>query len=434
VGQRRTYQNFLVVSLAVMAVAVSVTMVQYKVPTIITGIVASGVMDVQQTTFLMPAFTFVGIFLALPAGLLVRRIGAKNALLASVGIVAAASLGIMSENVAVLYVCRVFEGMALTLLIVSGPVVVQHKIVPERRGVATGLWIVGGMLGAFLAGVLTPSVFEAGGLVGVWLGYAALTAAAGMALLLVVDDRRGEPDRAVGPGSARARGAARAMPGDARDAACADAVAPAPAGTDGTAGDEPGVRTPPAAYRLLLTRNMLLFFASFVVFQILLLTTLTFLPTYLQQRDFSPTLSGLVSTLPMLLSILTSVAFGVVADRTGRYKLLYLVGLIAMALAVFCMFTSTGSTLWLGVALMGLLGMGAPTVALAVYPRLIGDPKMIAVGMGLLTLIQSIGQFLGTMLPALTLGPGLDQWAMTASVVLGISAFGISFAILCRIE
>ncbi|MDR1015289.1 MAG: MFS transporter [Coriobacteriales bacterium] len=408
--QRGTYQNFLVVSMAVMAVAVSVTMVQYKVPTIIPGIVASGVMDVRQTTFLMPAFTFVGIFLALPAGLLVHRIGAKNALLASVGIVAAASLGIMSENVAVLYACRVFEGMALTLLIVSGPVVVQHKIAPDRRGVATGLWIVGGMLGAFLAGVLTPTVFELGGLLGVWLGYAALTMAAGMALFLVVDDRRGEPDRATVPGRA---------PGG---------------GTPPADRASPVARTPPAAYRLLLTRNMLLFFASFVVFQILLLTTLTFSPTYLQQNDFSPTLSGLVSTLPMLLSIVTSVAFGIIADRTGRYKLLYLVGLIAMALAVFCMFTSTGTTLWLGVALMGLLGMGAPTVAVAVYPRLIGDPAMLAVGMGLLTVIQSIGQFLGTMLPALVLGPALDQWAMMASVVFGISAFGISFAILCRIK
>jgi hypothetical protein len=105
-----------------------------------------------------------------------------------------------------------------------------------------------------------------------------------------------------------------------------------------------------------------------------------------------------------------------------------------MALAVFCMFTSTGMTLGLGVVLMGLLGMGTPTVAVTVYPRLIGNPKLISIGMGLLTVIQSIGQFLGTMLPALILGPELNQWVMMASVVFGISAFGISFAILCRIK
>ena len=51
--------------------------------------------------------------------------------------------------------------------------------------------------------------------------------------------------------------------------------------------------------------------------------------------------------------------------------------------------------------------------------EVIPNPHLVAKGMGVLTLVQCTGQFLGTFLIQLLLGSDLSQW-MLAGVVLGV--------------
>ena len=134
----------------------------------------------------------------------------------------------------------------------------------------------------------------------------------------------------------------------------------------------------------------------------------------------------------MLLAIISSIAFGAVSDATHRCKPLCVTGLLAMAVCAPVMLTCTGAPLWAAVVAMGLLAMGTPTVVIAAYPKILGDPALLTVGMGVLMLVQSIGQFLGSFVPALLLGPDLSNWMLCAAVLCAIGLAGAVSMASCR--
>ena len=88
--------------------------------------------------------------------------------------------------------------------------------------------------------------------------------------------------------------------------------------------------------------------------------------------------------------------------------------------------------MWCTLVVMGLTAMGLPTVAIAAYPQILGNPAYLSMGMGVLMLVQNIGQFLGSLVPSLLLGPAIDGW-LTCGVVLGIIGLLSSVgALLCK--
>jgi MFS family permease len=401
------YQHYLVVSIAIMIVATALTATQYKLPSIIPQTIEAGLLDIGTITILMSVFSFAGIIFAIPAGVLIGRIGAKKAILLAVTTTCIASCAIFFDNTALLIVFRVFEGISLYMVIVAGPVLIQQIVEPAKRGVATGIYIVGGMLGAFVAGLATPVLFTLGSLVGVWMGYALFALVSGFILFLVVQE----------VGGTTVQGTVVSGQDSGSERYIADA--------------SPVVPTRPS-YKTIFSKNIVLLFVSFIIFQIMLIATISFSPTFLQQHGFDPNLSGVVSTLPMLMAILSSVVFGAIADKTGNFKVGYLVGFAAMCISMFLMFTGTGLELWAGVFVMGLLGMGTPAIAMAAYPQMLKSPQLISIGMGVMIVIQCIGQFLGTTLPSLLLGTEIDNWQLMSLTTLVLGAFGLVCALLCK--
>ena len=94
--------------------------------------------------------------------------------------------------------------------------------------------------------------------------------------------------------------------------------------------------------RVFLARDTWCFLVPFALFQMLLLGVLSFAPTAMQQRGVGVVESGFASTLPMLLAIVSSLAFGRLSDRFGRNKPLYLAGMLAMAPCTWLLLTTTG--------------------------------------------------------------------------------------------
>lgn len=153
-----------------------------------------------------------------------------------------------------------------------------------------------------------------------------------------------------------------------------------------------------------------------------------------QQRRMSPTASGFVSTLPMLLAIISSTVFGAVVDRTGRCKPLLVLGLVAMAAVTPVILTQDGCLLWVGVVAMGLLAMGVPTAFISAYPQVLGDPQLLPVGMGVFMFVQSLGQFFGSSVPAALLGPDLANWVLCTGVLAGFGALSVFAVLVCRLK
>lgn len=58
----------------------------------------------------------------------------------------------------------------------------------------------------------------------------------------------------------------------------------------------------------------------------------------------------------------------------------------------------------------------------------------MSVGMGVLMLVQSIGQFFGSLIPASLLGPDISNWALCAVVLSALGLGGTVSILACRFK
>ena len=366
----------------------------YKIPTIMIQLMELLSVSAATAAWFMSVFTFTGIFLAIPIGFLIKGIGVRKVVIVSGFLAAFASIaGSFAPEVGfacvpLLIVTRGLEGLSFVGIIASIPIMIQMCIIPSRVGTSTGIFMLGGMLGAMGGGVITPTVFAASGFAGLWIAYAAFMALSTIVFMVYVRFPRQEQEGAFPESKAATRSSSVSI------------------------------------YGVFFKPNTLLFFLGFAAFQILLLSVLTYAPTALQQRGMSPAMSGFVSTLPQLISIVTAIAFGAIADAIHRTKPLVIIGMIAMAICAPAALVADAPVLWAILVAMGLLAMGVPTVVMAAYPKLLADPSKLTVGMGVMMLVQSLGQFLGSLIPSIVLGPDLSNWTVCSIVLflLGLAA------------
>lgn len=398
-GASRSYQNPVMIGVVLLIAGISVAMIQYKVPTILAELMALFAMDAKAASWLMSIFTLMSIFVALPTGWLAQKFSAKRMMIVACGIAILGSLiGVASGSSAVLIFSRAVEGVALTVLTTCGPIVVQKCVKPEKIGSAMGIWGIWGCLGSTIAAVVTPTVFETLGFSGLWILFAAITACAAVFVSVAIR----VPQEAQGQDSAVSE-------------------------SDGSLAEKP-------RYREMLTRDIVLFFVGFAIFNICLLAILSFVPTILQMQGFDPTLSGLISTAPMLLSVISSPLFGVISDKIGRCKPLLVAAMLVMGPCTLALYTQTGALLWVAVAVMGLVGMGGVGMFLSGYMRLLPRPELASIGMGVMILVQGLGQFLGTFLVQILLGSTLENWVFAGTVLMVMGLLGTVSLLLCRLK
>lgn len=83
---------------------------------------------------------------------------------------------------------------------------------------------------------------------------------------------------------------------------------------------------------------------------------------------------------------------------------------------------------------MGLIGLGGPVMCLTSYINVLGRPELMSIGMGMLMLIQSLGQFLGTWLVPMLLGPDMTGWMFAGGVMCVIGLAGTAALALCKFK
>ena len=392
--KQREHQNWLIVSLCFFLIAFCITLMMYKIPTIMIQLMELLSVSAATAAWFMSVFMFTGIFLAIPIGFLIKGIGVRKVVIVSGFLAAFASIAgsfaleAGSACVPLLIVTRGLEGLSFVGIIASIPIMIQMCIIPSRVGTSTGIFMLGGMLGAMGGGVITPTIFAASGFAGLWIAYAVFMALSTIVFMAYVRFPHQEQEGALPESKAATRSSFVSI------------------------------------YGVFFKPNTLLFFLGFAAFQILLLSVLTYAPTALQQRGMSPAMSGFVCTLPQLISVVTAIAFGAIADAIHRTKPLVIIGMIAMAICAPAALVTDAPVLWAILVAMGLLAMGVPTVVMAAYPKLLADPSKLTVGMGVMMLVQSLGQFLGSLIPSIVLGPDLSNWTVCSIVLflLGIAA------------
>lgn len=399
-ARKRRYQNPVLVGIVLLFAGIAVALIQYKIPTIMTSIMGLFSMDASTASWLMSIFTLMSIFVAIPSGRLAQRFGAKAMLIVALGIAVLGSvIGLFASMSAVLIVSRAVEGIALTIVTTCGPILVQRCVEQSKIGTTMGIWGIWGCLGSTIAALVVPTLFSAAGFSGVWVVFAIIAVIAAVVVVAVIR-----------------------VPADEPSAQAAQEEQPAE------------LEAEPPRYREIFSKDVLLFFIGFAIFNICLLAILSFVPTILQMQDFDPTLSGFISTAPMLLSIVSSPLFGVISDKIGRCKPLLVLAMLVMGPCTFVMYTNTGVLLWVAVVVMGLVGMGGIGLFLSGYMKLLPRPELASIGMGVMICVQGIGQFLGSFLVQMLLGADLTNWFFAGAVIMIMGLVGTAALLVCKMR
>jgi MFS family permease len=433
--KKARYQNYVLVSIILLVFGTTIATAQYKVPSVMPLIMGQLSMDVGTASWLMSIFTFVGIVLAIPTGALAKKFGPKPMLLAATAIMLVGSVfGAFCGSGVLLIVSRAIEGIALIFTAICGPLAVQRYVAPEKVGSATGIWAIWVCLGSVFGGTLTPSLFALTGFEGVWLIYAGAAVVAAVLIGLLIKEPGKGLAASIGKANDLAAGAAKDAADDGNGDGSGDGSGSKAAGAADGAGkaDRAAKAAAKASYSSLFKPNTLLFLAGWTIFNLVLLAMLAFSPTFMQLQGMDPTLSGFVSTLPMLLAVISSPLFGALADKTGKLKLLIGLAMLVMGPCAYILLTDTGALMWIAAVLMGMVGLGAPVMFIVCFTNVIGRPELMAIAMGFFMLIQSLGQFLGTAITPVLLGADMSNWVFTGIVVLVLGLLGTGCVLLVK--
>ncbi len=151
-----------VVALVTIFAGIALALVQNKVAPCMTTLQSAFGIDMATAGWLSSLFSLVGIIMALPASVILNKLGPKKSgVIALVCAIAGSLLGVLTTDIAILMISRVIEGVGVGLISVIGPSIIASWFPEAKRGLPMSIWAVYQM-GAqavmfFLAAFLTSN-------------------------------------------------------------------------------------------------------------------------------------------------------------------------------------------------------------------------------------------------------------------------------------
>lgn len=355
---------------------------QSKVPPIMPILMESWGLPVGRAGLLMSLYAITGLLLGLPAGFIFQRAGYRwTGVLAGGSIALGAALGALSPSINVLLFSRAIEGIGTGFVAVMAPAVIAPWF-PHRRGIALGIWATWVPVGLLTMLLLAPALTGWGGWRSVWwfgCGYAVLTT---LLFLLV--------------------------------------VRPAPAQKTAAA-----TLGPSAVGRTLHNPTVWWLGATFACYCTAVFAIGTFLPTYLYTvRGVALAQAAGLTSITSLMSIFSGPAGGLISDRIGSRKRVYLFGLIAAAVILPLTGAASLALLIVLVAAQGLfLSVTPPNVFAAAV-----ETGRETGGSGLAMAVVMMGQNAGVLAGPLLFGALADSpggWGLAFASLPVICLLGV---------
>jgi len=347
----------------------SATLTLSKIQPVSTIIQKAFGVDMATAGNLMAVFSIMGFVLAIPAGYILKRFGAKITGLISVGAVVIGSvIGALADTLTMLYVGRFIEGVGMGLIMVAAPFVISVWFPLHNRALPTGLWATSVGVGNIVMFLTASDLAVKNGWQSVWWAGAVFSALA--FILFAVLFRMPKPEETEAP--------------------------PAPA-----AGSE---EKPPSLAKGMANVSFWMISVAFGVYNLVVMAMISFLPQFLEvNRGYSLTYengvlmhAGFVVAFVMAVSVLSAPGGGYISDRLGKRKIMIVIPYILMTLTFFLPFTVTGWMIPVYMIVFGLVGGPIAPVLLAAVPEVAKKPQYIGIGMGVGALGQNLGILLGT--------------------------------------
>jgi predicted MFS family arabinose efflux permease len=333
---------------------------QFKVPPLLPVLIERFHLDLGTAGMLMSIFAITGFILALPAGVILQKLGPKVTGLAALGLLAGGSaLGALSSEAGLLFFSRLVEGAGMGLIAVVAPAVIASWFPPEKRGVPMGIWATWVPLGNLIMFNVAPALGMAAGWQAVWWAGAGFALLAFILYWLLIR-----------------------LPVAAVD----------PAGTTGQAAE-----AAPNLGRALLNRNIWLLALAFGCLNLVFVGAIgTYYPTFLStQRGFSLAGAASLASLSLPVGVLLAPFAGLLTDRVGARKPFILVSFAALAVWMAFPFSISAGLIPAALVVVGLLSVVIPTATFSAAPEVMGGPHLAGIGLAVIILWQNLGQLLG---------------------------------------
>lgn len=390
--QTNKYQNYLLVTFVIMLTAVTVAAQQFKVPTIMGDVAAAVNMSESAAPWLMSIFTFVGIFLAIPAGSMAQKFTPKVMVVAAALFVAVGSvIGFFATSGSLLIISRGIEGVGFIFATVCGPLAIGRYVEPSKLGFAMGIWAIWVPVGQILAFNLTPVLFNSMSWNSIWMVYAVLSLIMASVVQFAVNGKIGTVSDSSGPA-----------------AKFSDAFA---------------------------KKNLWLLCIAFCLFNFTFMATISFAPAFLEGSGMmSKSAAAFVTTIPMIICIFSSPVYGKVSDMIHSRKKPLLVALLVLGPSLALMFATSSTLVYVGAVLFGAIGMGVPAMVLTSVGEVVENPELAGPGMGLMMVFQNLGMFLGTLIFPMVVAAMGGNYTSAGMVLIPIVLVALVIAFMAKFK
>ncbi|MEG0503904.1 MAG: MFS transporter [Raoultibacter sp.] len=363
-----------IVAFATIFAGVALALVQNKVAPCMTTLQQAFIIDMATAGWLSSLFSLVGIIIAIPAAMILNKLGPKKGgIVALVCAIVGSFIGVLVDNTVILMASRVIEGMGVGLMSVIGPSLIAMWFPETKRGLPMSIWAAYQMCAQavmfFLGGVLTVNF----GWQGMWwFGLVACVIALVFYVLCVKSPR----------------------PEDSFADVESDTVS-----------ISEGVKSPSAWVLSLATMLFCIGCFGFVNW-----IATCWAQTFSWSEDQANMWVGYFS----IGGVIAAIIIGALLNRVKNRKRFGVVILVGYALAsVFGMFMDNPSLLVLFVVIYAFVDAGFPCVLWTMAAQTVKKPELAGVALG----VVSIGFNLGVLLGPPVIGAVVDSFGWHAGAI-----------------
>ncbi len=343
---------------------------QYRLQPILTYMMQGMNIDEGKAGVLVSAMSILSIFLSVPFGVMMGKIGPrKTGILATVLIIAGSLIGVFgTTSYAVVFISQLVVGAGSCATGILGPYVIAYLFVPELRGRANGIYITGGTIAQLVMYNLVPRITTAANIAPAWWFTIVYSVVMLVVWIIFITDE----------------------------------VAPPMGKSDGGA---PQISFLDA----IKDKNVLQLAIGGLFFMMSTMAVLSFAPTFLSvKHGYSEEVAGSLVSVCAIVGALSTAIGGTLSDLLKTRKWIYFGAIIWMAVSRFLIaFLPAGLLLNIVIWLQGL-----PSVAMGLLYTVAGEsiaPEKVSVG------ISVIGTFIGI-------------GTLIASALFGFLAVGIGYS------
>lgn len=374
---------------------------QYKVPPIMIQLSDSLHLSISQAGWLMSIMSLLGLILAIPAGLIVMKLGCRRAtILTAVINLIGSVVGTFATSFGVMMAGRALEGVALGLVSVVPLAIIATFFPPEKRGIPNGAMMVLFTLSIFFMMNVAVPITDAFNWQGVWWLGNILSVVGILAAYFFIPRKEDEPVLQDSQGS-QSMGKINYM-------------------------------------ELLKSGSLWCVVITFIGFNIGYFGISTYMPTYLVEGlHVDQATANLAVSWNSLIGIPALLLAGLLLDKVGisKRKLIPAIGMIVLAACYFFAFKVTG--IWTATFLLIFIGFVCSFVPPALYtigPDIIPKASYGAMIVAIVTLGQNMGMTLGPLVVGYLVEAAGGNWQASSVPITVFALIGAVFCFLVKVK